>query len=65
MKYDDDINYKYVDNHDDGDNPPNRLGCAPFIIGFIVIIFICLAARSCGESMSNPFSRSCDYEYGI
>lgn len=53
--YDYDTYYKYVNNYDDGTNPPERIGCIPFIIGIIIIIFFSIAARSCGKDLNNPF----------
>lgn len=64
MSYKDDINYKYVDNYDDGGNPPTKIGCVPFVIGIVIIIWVCMAMRSCGNSWSNGFEDS-QYEYSI
>lgn len=48
---------------DEVDEKPT-IGCAPFIIGTIIVIFLCLAARSCGRDMSNPFNDN-GYERSI
>lgn len=58
MSYNDDTDYKYVDNYDDDSNPPERIGCAPFIIGVIIVIFLCIAARSCSRDLNNPFGNN-------
>lgn len=64
MSYRDDINYKYVNNHDDGSNPPSLIGCAPFVVGIIVILILCLGARSCSKSF-NDYDEGSQYEYSL
>lgn len=59
MSYKDDTdNYKYEYEEE------TNIGCRPIIIGLIIIIFCCLASKSCADSLRNPFGDG-GHEYSI